>query len=268
MKKLKTLLLMLTCVICFTACGSGEVKTIDYNENQIKSQVETVYSLISYPDIKDQLKNEPQFLGLNDDGLKYLSDFIFESGNGQTGLNLKIDGKVFIKAIDSYNDNLELLGSRTQVKPTGEYDFDAKKDELIVTMYLTGPIHDGSIEFMYDKNLHITSVTTNVKYTLGESMKKAGINTAIGMGTVFVMLIVIMFIIMLLGLVPKLFNSDAKKKKADTSKAVDKTIEAIVEREEAESDDLELIAVISAAIAAAEGTSTDGFVVRSIKRIR
>ena len=31
-------------------------------------------------------------------------------------------------------------------------------------------------------------------------------------------------------------------------------------------DDSELIAVISAAIAAAEGTSTDGFVVRSIKR--
>ena len=32
------------------------------------------------------------------------------------------------------------------------------------------------------------------------------------------------------------------------------------------SDDTELVAVIAAAIAAAEGTSTDGFVVRSIKR--
>ena len=31
-------------------------------------------------------------------------------------------------------------------------------------------------------------------------------------------------------------------------------------------DDGELVAVIAAAIAAAEGTSTDGFVVRSIKR--
>ena len=31
-------------------------------------------------------------------------------------------------------------------------------------------------------------------------------------------------------------------------------------------DDAELVAVIAAAIAAAEGTSTDGFVVRSIKR--
>ena len=34
----------------------------------------------------------------------------------------------------------------------------------------------------------------------------------------------------------------------------------------APADDLQLIAVITAAIAAAEGTSTDGFVVRSIKR--
>ena len=33
-----------------------------------------------------------------------------------------------------------------------------------------------------------------------------------------------------------------------------------------ETDDLELIAVITAAIAAQEGTSTDGFVVRSIRR--
>ena len=36
--------------------------------------------------------------------------------------------------------------------------------------------------------------------------------------------------------------------------------------EETVTDDLELIAVITAAIAAQEGTSTDGFVVRSIRR--
>ena len=37
--------------------------------------------------------------------------------------------------------------------------------------------------------------------------------------------------------------------------------------EAAEADDTELIAVIAAAIAAAEGTTTDGFVVRSIRKI-
>ena len=39
---------------------------------------------------------------------------------------------------------------------------------------------------------------------------------------------------------------------------------SVVEEEEA--DDLELVAVITAAVAATMGTSTDGFVVRSIKR--
>ena len=43
------------------------------------------------------------------------------------------------------------------------------------------------------------------------------------------------------------------------------TVAAAVEEAE-EMDDTELVAVIAAAIAAAEGTTTDGFVVRSIKR--
>ena len=38
--------------------------------------------------------------------------------------------------------------------------------------------------------------------------------------------------------------------------------------EEDVTDDLELVAVISAAIAAAEGTSADGVVIRSIKRAK
>jgi hypothetical protein len=42
-------------------------------------------------------------------------------------------------------------------------------------------------------------------------------------------------------------------------------VTAAVEEAE-EMDDTELVAVIAAAIAAAEGTTTDGFVVRSIKR--
>ena len=53
---------------------------------------------------------------------------------------------------------------------------------------------------------------------------------------------------------------------------MEKTIASIVEREESsvpESDDTELAAVIAAAVAAFEGSvNTDGFVVRSIRRIR
>ena len=52
--------------------------------------------------------------------------------------------------------------------------------------------------------------------------------------------------------------------------AANNAVAQIVENETVqEEDDLELIAVIAAAIAASEGaSSTDGYVVRSIRRIR
>ncbi len=254
---------MLTCVFGLTACG-GTIENIKYDEAAIKTQCVYMYGLVANDKTEEAL-NSSKYLDLNDDGLDILAEDIFKE------FNVRTEGTVIIKGYDSFNNTLEELGPKDKVEPTGEFEFDAKKDELIVSMLLKGPEHDGSIEFMFDKNLHLTSMTTNAKYSLGESMKKAGINTGIGMGTVFTMLIVIMFIIKLLGVIPKIQEKSAKKKamakKADTETSVDNTIQGIVEREEAE-DDLELVAVISAAIAAMEGTSTDGFVVRSIKRIR
>ena len=81
-----------------------------------------------------------------------------------------------------------------------------------------------------------------------------------------------MCIIYLFGIIPKIQKSldekKANKEKSATEKSVDKTIEKIVEKEEGDLvDDTELVAVISAAIAAYEGnTSADGFVVRSIRK--
>ena len=84
-------------------------------------------------------------------------------------------------------------------------------------------------------------------------------------GTVFVVLIFISFIIYLLGYIPKF-----QEKLANKDKKVEEKKEAPVQAAPAPvaaaEDDAELVAVIAAAIAAAEGTSTDGFVVRSIKR--
>ena len=57
------------------------------------------------------------------------------------------------------------------------------------------------------------------------------------------------------------FTGAASAPKAAPAPAVAAAVE-----EAEEMDDTELVAVIAAAIAAAEGTTTDGFVVRSIKR--
>ena len=98
----------------------------------------------------------------------------------------------------------------------------------------------------------------------GELMTNAALNTLLGMGTVFCVLI---FIPIIIGLFNYLPGNKAKKPEEKTS--VDKAVEQIEANEEVQ-DDTEFVAVISAAIAAFEGSSGsgNGYVVRSIRRVR
>ena len=94
-------------------------------------------------------------------------------------------------------------------------------------------------------------------------------NTVIGMGTVFCVLILISIIISAFVFIPKIQASlsGKKKKEVQTEVAEKKTVEASAALTVTE-EDVELVAVIAAAIAASEGAaSTDGFVVRSIRRV-
>lgn len=92
-------------------------------------------------------------------------------------------------------------------------------------------------------------------------------NTLLGMGTVFVVLILISLIISLFGFIPKI-QAKLSKENVNTVKPAAPVPAPVVVEEEL-SDDLELVAVIAAAVAASEGaSSTDGFVVRSIRARR
>ncbi|MBP3420841.1 MAG: OadG family protein [Lachnospiraceae bacterium] len=147
-------------------------------------------------------------------------------------------------------------------------------DEFTISYEIRGSLRNADVELYYtDEYLDLMvlppTMMISPQYTLGEKMTKAGLNTLLGMGTVFMVLILIMAIIYAFGLIPKIEKALADKKAKKQSKtevAVDNTIAQIIEKEEL-SDDTELVAVIAAAIAAYEGAaSTDGFVVRSIKR--
>ena len=87
------------------------------------------------------------------------------------------------------------------------------------------------------------------------------------MSIVFTVLICISLIISAFKIFPYL---EAKKKEKAAAKAAQVETNVVTQIEEIEEqeyvDDTELVAVIAAAIAAYEGTSTDGFVVRSIRR--
>lgn len=104
--------------------------------------------------------------------------------------------------------------------------------------------------------------------SLGKTMQEAAMNTVMGIGIVFLVLLFLSFLIGQFKHIGKLEESMTKKNAAPAPKAapapaVPAATPAPVEETV---DDGELIAVIAAAIATAEGTTTDGFVVRSIKK--
>ncbi len=107
--------------------------------------------------------------------------------------------------------------------------------------------------------------------SIGDILTKALLNTVLGMGTVFAVLILISLLISLFAFIPKIQAIFAKnEEKTPVAAPVAKKGPQLPaeEPEEDEMDELELIAVITAAIAASTGMSEDGFVVRSIRRSR
>lgn len=123
----------------------------------------------------------------------------------------------------------------------------------------------------------IQGVSFAPEYTMGENMAKAGMNTLMGMGVVFVVLIFIAWVISLFKYI-SVFENKMKAKNAPAPKAAPAPaaapapVAAPVVEEVEYVDDTELIAVITAAIAASEGKTAaealnNGLVVRSIKRV-
>lgn len=254
MKKFLALLCMITCVFGLTACGS-EKEMLEYDATAIDMVSEFAYSLVSQ-EYDEQALAEIKAYD------QYAWDEI-EAGWRQYGL--KIEGRTVIAGIESYQNALSEIGDVVEVKET---TVTADADSLVAITNIDGSLHDAEIEILFDKDLKITSISTNVQYSFKEQMGKAGLNTLLGMGTVFAVLILIMFIISLFKYISKMEKAMADKKNNNKANAVDNTIAQIIEKEEEElSDDFELVAVIAAAVATYEGAaSADGFVVRSIRK--
>lgn len=98
-----------------------------------------------------------------------------------------------------------------------------------------------------------------------ELLIDAGFNTVLGMGTVFIMLIVMALVIYCFRIIPVLQKKFAKKEEVpETAVTNIPAAEPVFAVDE--TDNLELVAVIAAAIAAGEQVPVDSFRVRTIKR--
>lgn len=149
---------------------------------------------------------------------------------------------------------------------------DVEKDGDVVTISTVAQFEKAKADvvLMLDLGQQMyTSMTYSVQYSLAANMQRAGMNTLMGIGIVFLMLVFLSFVIGLFKYIEKFQNVGKKKAAEEAPKAEEAPAPAIAQSEAADedfADDLELVAVIFAAIAAYENTSGDSFVVRSIKK--
>ena len=172
-------------------------------------------------------------------------------------------------AMQSWQSSKDELGSKKD--KNGETSVTLKDDQYTVTVPVKFEKADANFVYVFDSTGTPASLSVDVQYGMGKTLQRAGLNTLMGIGTVFVMLVLLSLLISLFKFIP---NPEAKKAaEAKAAKAAKAAKEAEVAApvqavEENLADDGELVAVIAAAIAAAEGTTTDGFVVRSIRKVK
>lgn len=224
----------------------------------------------------------------------YLMDII-DNGYTPTDQGYSKDEIMMYDAgADSWETADDQMGGCTGYESYEVYKIKNGK-ETVVDYLLKGNDYPGHLVITLDQNmlpikieatadLPFSQVMKNAVDTMKDNvylLKKAGLNSLIGIGTTFSVLLLISLIISCFKFIAIVENKNNRKEaeKLVKESAVDNTIAQIIEKEEL-SDDSELVAVITAAIVAYENEqqnsqgnspwsnlSAGDFAVRSIKRV-
>lgn len=251
-KKFLNCLAMLVCILGLTACGQGMTANSFITKDEAKTAAEAIGESLA----------ETQKM-LDAYGMS-MTEYVELSGGSAE------DAALIINAMDSWNSASAEFGNYVSVL-RDETEVTITEDKANVKVKIQGDkVYKGNRQRTATIEIVMTekgydSITVSTDYDMSELMTKAALNTLLGMGTVFAVLILISVLISSFNLIPKIQDM-FKKKPAETGFVPEAPAAAVTEAVE-EADDTELIAVIAAAIAASEGAvSADGYVVRSIIR--
>ncbi|MBO4458551.1 MAG: OadG family protein [Butyrivibrio sp.] len=276
-RKFLILGVMLSCLLGLSACGASNEDTVEnsyrypekiFNQNALEKQAvkieDQIFEYWFAEGVTPENFDERQFMFL-------AMDFDAEMSSID-----RVDEEYYNAVKSGYTswyNSLEELGFTNTDSLAEEISVvDVKyyfndDDVLVLDVTLKGTKHEALMQIYLNNDFRIRDMGVTVDKTLGEKLTNAGLNTLLGMGMAFAILIAISIII---SFFPVFFGDKKKKKESDkdiATKAMDNTINQIAEQEDL-SGDSELVAVIAAAIAAYEGSgSTDGFRVRSIRKV-
>lgn len=269
-RKLRLIFSLVSLIICFGLSSVMVMADDVINPDETATQEETTLSaedMKTYADGKitmaqakalvEQYANAiSQYSNCSDDELEYLGGYF----SYQTDAFVNFAKTVGDEKCGEYKSYDKIEVEETE---DGKVDVSAmlhfEKRDLKMIMHVSLFDNLGCVPTSIEFNL-----PDEGNNTLLGKLQTAGGNTLLGMGVVFLVLIFISFIISCFGFIPKIVDSFGKKNKASEEAATPS--ESTVSITEETTDDSELIAVIAAAIAASEHTSTDSFVVRSIRR--
>lgn len=309
MKKIVLLLSMLVLNFSLSACSDGQ-ENVDFDYSNIEiinSSVVLTYNILGLDEATKIIIN-------NTEGQEVYQSAIsnFESVNEECGeflgFRTKEGGVVSLNDIAGAESdevyNQYLLGIESDISEEGEAvkaEFTAvyeDRDVEINFLYVSAPTQATSDEQTGEVIVpfQISEVTVSPVYTNSEIATQAGMNTLMGMGTVFVVLILIAVIIgqferlakaiiavssVIGGKVAKFKEKRAAKKAAklevldnDKDTGAGRTAVPVTAASNTDNviNDTELAAVITAAIMASEGLAgsagSDGLIVRSIKKAK
>lgn len=257
-RKILAVLVLTVSVLGLTACGSAASADVgvDYDEAYLRS-------------VADFLINN--WAGMAEaDIAEYATMDAEDAETLIESYGLPFTADAFITAFAGYEGSADELGAYIS---TDSYDEPiVKGDEITLNVNLTYETRPAQLSIVFNKKSVAQSVTLNPEYTIGEILQKAAMNTILGMGTVFIVLIFISLVIYCFNFIPAIQAKFSKKKKEEAApkpapvKPAPAVSAAAVPEPEELVDDGELVAAITAAICAYQGTSSDGFVVRSIRR--
>ena len=248
---MKRKICLLLCTLLLSLCFVGCSEKREVSESQITLMKQTAEAIFT------------NFTAMTDEDfaqLASLSDYQMDYTLMTSGL--PISAKDFRAMMHSWqtaeDENGEYLSHEG-------YSVKVLSDGVSLSTETKFEKRKATIVFSFDIDSKLESVDVSGEFSLGEIFKKAGLNTVLGMVIVFSVLILLAVIIYLIQYIPKILNQCSgnseflQPKELTTPMATEGT-------QTISANDLELIAVITAAIAAQEGKSADEFVVRSIRR--
>lgn len=301
MKKIILFFSMIAVFVSLTACSSGQEEvTFDYNNTDIIYS--TAYQAYQFQNISNAYRaylenSEEEMAQVMLTGISNFDSAREECGEFK-GYRSKEGGDSIMFDFSKLNsqDENELAQLNTELT-----DFlsliEAKVEEnggnVTVTLTAVHEKRDVEYSFVYEENpayayayalyeqrvapYQIKEITATPDYTFSEKMGKAGANTLMGMGTVFIVLI---FISIIIGQFEKVGKASEKiavwwrnrKKKAEEPEDAFVKPAAVSASTTAPNlmDDAQLVAVITAAVAAANSSSggSDKLIVRSIRKAK